>query len=32
VEQAARDFIAGEADDDMAVLVVRIPLPAERHR
>ncbi len=30
VEQAARDFVDDEADDDMAVLVVRVPLAAER--
>jgi len=31
VEQAAQDFVDDEADDDMAVLVVRVPLSSERH-
>ncbi len=30
VERAARDLVDDEADDDMAVLVVRVPPAAER--
>ena len=29
VEEAARTFVAGDADDDMAVVVVRVPPPGE---
>ena len=30
VEEAARTFVEGAVDDDMAVVVVRVPLPSER--
>lgn len=32
IEQAARTFVEGEVEDDMAVLVVRVPLPSESAR
>ncbi|HVM03455.1 MAG TPA: PP2C family protein-serine/threonine phosphatase, partial [Acidimicrobiales bacterium] len=30
IEEAARAFVKGDPDDDMAVLVVRVPLPGEQ--